>query len=399
MPGDVTGGATHPLCEGLRVVEIAGDPGGEMTGKLLAQYGADVVKVEPPGGSPSRRIGPFCDGSEGPDTSLTFWFYNTLKRSVILDLPEAMTSLDRLLASTDVLILSASPTEQVELRLDPAVLSERFPALVVCSITPFGQDGPWAGYSTSDLVSLAAGGLLNSCGYDDHSLPPIRPAENQAYHVASSFAEISIFLALIERENTGRGQVIDLSVHDSVAVSPELANPYWFYPRAIVQRQTCRHAQPTPTQPALFQTLDGRWVYFALILADVKPWQALVAWMDSLGIGADLVDPAYDDFAYRQANFPHIQQMIEALFLIQEADTVYHEGQARGLPIAVINSPDDVLADEHLLARQFFETVEHPTAGVAPARYPGPPIRFSAHPSVPQVAAPDLGSTAIEDVW
>ncbi|HET9078414.1 MAG TPA: CoA transferase [Acidimicrobiales bacterium] len=397
MAVEADGRPGPPLGQGLRVVEVAVDPAGEMAGKVLGQYGAAVVKVEPPGGSPTRRVGPFAGGREDPDTSLNFWYYNTGKRSTVLDLPRERPALDRLLGEADVLITSLPRSGQRRLGLDPAAISGQFPQLVVCALTPFGQDGPWSEYENSDLVALAAGGLLNSCGYDDHSIPPIRPAENQAYHVAASFAHISIFLALIEREQTGRGQVIDLAVHDSVAMSPELANPYWFYPKAIVKRQTCRHAQPTPTQPAIFPTLDGRYVYFTLILADIKPWESLVEWMDSLGFAADLTDPAYRELSHRQANFPHIQQMIEAFFLIQDADTIYHDGQGRGLPIAVINSPDDVLADEHLRARRFFETVEHPDGTVA--EYPGPPIRFSSSPSVPPAAAPRLGSSPAGDLW
>lgn len=390
-------GAAAPLCRGLKVVEVSSDPAGEMAGKVLAQYGADVVKLEPAVGSPTRRIGPYAGEARDGEASLTFWLYNTGKRSVVADLPDDRAVLDGLLAGADVLITSSSLADQRQLGLDPHEIGRRFPRLVVCAITPFGQDGPWAEYQSSDLVALAAGGLLNSCGYDDHSIPPIRPAENQAYHVAASFAEISIFLALIERESSGRGQVIDLSVHDSVAVSPELANPYWFYPKALVKRQTCRHAQPSPTQPALFRTLDDRYVYFALVLADLKPWKSLVEWMDSLGIAADLTDPEYDQLAHRQANFPHIQQMLEAFFLIQESAAVYHEGQSRGLPIAVINAPEEVLVDEHLAARGFFETVEH--ADGSRASYPGPPIRFSSHPGVEQTAAPLLGSTRVEDTW
>lgn len=384
------------ICSGLKVVEIASDPAGEMTGRLLGQYGADLVKVEPPEGSPTRRIGPYAGGNASPDTSLTYWYYNTCKRSVVLDLPTESASLDHLLTDADVLIVAASLSQQEQLGLDLEALAEKHPRLIVVSVTPFGRIGPWSRYETSDLVSLAAGGLLNSCGYDDHSIPPIRPAENQAYHVAASFALISIFLALISRNRSGSGQIIDLSVHDAVAVSPELANPYWFYPRALVHRQTCRHAQPTPTQPAIFPTLDGRYVYFTLILADAKPWQSLVEWMDSMGLAADLTEPEYGTLSHRQANFPHIQQMLESFFLVQEAASAYHEGQARGLPIAVINSPDDVLVDEHLLARRFFEDVTH--RDHSSATYPGAPIRFSSHPYAGQVAAPDLGSTHLTDL-
>jgi crotonobetainyl-CoA:carnitine CoA-transferase CaiB-like acyl-CoA transferase len=385
--------------EGLRVVEIATDPAGESAGKLLAQYGAAVIKVEPPTGSPSRHVGPYADGQEDPERSLTYWFYNTSKRSRILDLPRAgeREHLDGLLAEADVLILSAHTAELEALELHAGALAEQFPRLVVCAITPFGLDGPWSGYASSDLVSLAAGGMLNSCGYDDHSIAPVRPAENQAHHLAATFGHIAIMLALIQRDRTGRGQVVDISTHESIAVSLELANPYWFYPRVIVHRQTCRHAQPTPTQSALFETMDGRYVYFALILADVKPWKNLVAWMDSVGIAADLTDPAYDQLAHRQANFAHIQEMLEAFFLIQDADTIYHEGQARGLPIAPVNSPDDVLTDEHLAARGFFQTVEHD--GGRAVVYPGPPMQFSSYRAVLPTPAPTLGELPRTGSW
>jgi crotonobetainyl-CoA:carnitine CoA-transferase CaiB-like acyl-CoA transferase len=391
-------GSPEPYA-GLRVVEIAADPAGEMTGRLLGQYGATVVKVEPPTGSPTRRIGPFAGSRTDLEASLTFWYYNTCKRSLVLELPrpEAVAALNRLLEGADILVLSATPAEHGALGLDLQELASQFEALIVACITPYGQDGPWSNFSTSDLVALAAGGLLYSCGYDDHSIPPIRPAENQAFHVAASFAHIAILLALLDRDVSGKGQVIDTSIHDGVAVSPELANPYWFYPRVLVQRQTCRHAQPTPTQPALFPTLDGRYVYFALVLADQKPWQSLIEWMDCVGVAADLTDPAYDDFAHRQAQFPHIQSILEAFFLIQNAGDAYHEGQARGLPLVVVNSPDEVLHDEHLQARGFFETIsdESGTVGV----YPGPPVRFSAYQPAHQTSSPRLGDLGKDYKW
>ena len=100
---------------------------------------------------------------------------------------------------------------------------------------------------------------MNSCGYDDHSIPPIRPGGDQGYQSAASFALMGVLLALVERQQTGQGQLVDVGMHDCLAVNAELANPYWFYPRVVVHRQTCRHAQPTPTQPAIFETVttDG----------------------------------------------------------------------------------------------------------------------------------------------
>ena len=104
-------------------------------------------------------------------------------------------------------------------------------------------------------------------------------------------------------------------------------------------RQTARHAQPSPTQPALFRSADDRYLYFALILADQKPWKALVEWMDSAGLAADLVDPEYSDLAHRQRNFGHVQEMVEVFFMLHDADHLYHEGQRRGLPIGVDQRP------------------------------------------------------------
>ena len=151
-------------------------------------------------------------------------------------------------------------------------------------------------------------------------------------------------LALIDRQHSGGGQVVDVGMHDCLAVSAELANPYWFYPRVVVHRQTCRHAQPTPTAPALFQCGDGRYVYFVLFVADLKPFRALVEWMATLGVEADLNEPQYEDAAYRQANFGHIQGLVEVFFLLQDAVEAYHDGQARGLPIGVAYAPDDLFA-------------------------------------------------------
>lgn len=364
------------IFSGLRVVEIADNPAGEYAGKLFADQGATVIKIEPEGGGPSRRIGPWAGGIEDPDNSLNFWTYNTSKQSVVLaDDEDGRARRAELIASADILLTTGRPVDLERSGLDLDELCARHEKLVALSISPFGLTGPWANYLTSDLVGLAAGGLLNSCGYDDHSIPPIRPGGNQAYMTAASFAYCGALMALIERQRTDRGQLVDVSMHESIAVTGELANPYWFYPKAIVQRQTCRHAQPTLTQPALFQCADGVWVYFALILADQFAWKALTSWMDEVGVAADLVDDAYLSLAHRQENFPHIQGLLEAFFLIQESDAIYRDGQRWGLPIGPLRAPEEVLRDEHLAERNFFVPVEMADGGSA--TFPGAPYRFS----------------------
>ena len=376
--------------EGLRVVELADDPAGELTGAHLARLGADVVKIEPPEGAASRHTGPFAGGDPDPERSLSYWYYNGSKRSVTLDLSdrEGRSALERLLDRSDLFVTSLHPRQHRRLDLDLNAAAASRPALIVVSITPFGLTGPWSDYLSSDLVGLAASGLLNMCGYDDHSIPPIRPGGNQAFHTAASFAHLGALVALIQRQHTGRGELVDVSMHDACAVTCELANPYWFYPKALVERQTCRHAQPERTQPTLFKCADG-YVYFALVLADRKPWQALVAWLDREGLAADLTDPAYEALEHRQAKFSHIQGVVESFFLLQPAARAYHDGQALGLPIGILNAPEDLLHDEHLRARGFFVPVAHGDYGDVP--HPGIPYRLSAYEPDPLRPAPRLG--------
>jgi crotonobetainyl-CoA:carnitine CoA-transferase CaiB-like acyl-CoA transferase len=380
--------ADQPL-EGLRVVELAEDPAGELTGYLLAMAGADVLKLEPPAGSPTRATGPFRAGAEGyPEQSLCFWYYNSNKKSAVRDI-SGQATLEPLLADADILLTTWQPAELARRGLELDALEAKFPRLIILSVTPFGLTGPWKDYRSSELVGLAAGGPLIMCGYDDHSIPPVLPGGNQAYHIAASFALKAVLVALLDRQRSALGQLVDVSMHEACAVTVELANPYWFYPKALVRRQTCRHAQPSPTQTALFECADGRHVYFALVLAEAKPWSALVEWMEEFGMAAHLSDPRFAQFSYRQEHYPDVQTIVECFFLIHDADTVFKEGQRRGLPIAIITAPEELFDDEHEKARRFFVEVDHGEAGVIP--YPGPPIRFSAMDTAPRTRAPKLG--------
>ncbi|MFT3851341.1 MAG: CaiB/BaiF CoA-transferase family protein [Ilumatobacteraceae bacterium] len=375
--------------EGLRVIELADDSAGELTGKLLQQWGAGVVKVEPPGGGPSRHVGPFAGGVRDVERSLEYWYYNGGKESVVVDLDTAMghEALRGLVKGADILITTRQSVGEAGRADDWASMHDE--GLIVVSVTPFGRTGPWADFVSSDLVALALGGPLNSCGYDDHTIPPIRPGGQQAYHTASSFAFIGLLVALIERERTGRGQLIDISMHEALAVTVERANLYWFYQQLLVQRQTCRHAVPTPSQPALFACVDDRFVYFAFVIAEQKPWRTVVEWLATKEMVLDLDQPEYDDPEYRQAHFAHIQNIIECFFLLDTAENLYREGQERGLPIGILNAPEDVLVDHHLAARKFFETVDDDIYGSYSV--PGPPFRFSAAAPTRSRRPPRLG--------
>jgi len=387
-----TAPAGAPPLKGMRVVELAETVAGEFEGRLLAELGAEVLKVERPGGSPTRAVGPFAQGRSGPDVSLNFWFYNSNKRSVVLDYadPAQHAQLDALLADADILIWTFQPGEAKALGLSPEAISARHPRLIIAAITAFGLTGPWADYRSSELVAMALGGPLFSCGYDDHSIPPIMPGGPQSSHCATSFAHIGVMLALIERDETGKGQIVDVSMHDATAMNIENANPYWFYPRAPVYRQTCRHAQPKSTQASHFLCADGGYVYYTLVLSEQRAWKALVAWMDSKGLAAHLTEPRFLDLDERQKHYGEIHSMLECFFLLIDTQDACREGQEAGLPIGAINAPEDLFDDVHLQAREFFQSVETP--GVGAVRYPGPIYRFSDFVTEPRTPAPVLGA-------
>jgi crotonobetainyl-CoA:carnitine CoA-transferase CaiB-like acyl-CoA transferase len=208
---------------GLRVLELA-DEKGQFCGKLLGDLGADVVKIEPPGGEPNRHIGPFLDDVPHPERSLSFWYYNTSKRGIILNLEAAdgRQLFLRLATTADVVLESYPPGFIASLGLDYASLDQQNPRLILCSLTPFGQTGPWRDYLTSDLLHMAAGGEMASCGYDGADVPngpPVAPGGGNAWHMGCHYACIAIMAALVERTLSGQGQYIDTSIHEACALT------------------------------------------------------------------------------------------------------------------------------------------------------------------------------------
>ena len=182
-PGEMMGNAGPGMLAGLRVIEIA-DELAEYAGLLLAGLGCDVVKIEPPEGNATRRIGPFLNDEPGPERSLFFWNYNRSKKSVTLDMQPQPDELLRLLEGADILLDSSCGALNTALGLDRAAINARFPKLVTARMTPFGDDGPWADFKGSDLIHLALGGVMMNCGYDPDPNFAIRHAADRAAGLA-----------------------------------------------------------------------------------------------------------------------------------------------------------------------------------------------------------------------
>ena len=387
--------APGPLA-GLRVLELA-DEKGQFCGKLLADLGADVVKIEPPGGEAARRVGPFLDDIPHPERSLSFWYYNTSKRGITLNLETAdgRRLLRQLAATADVMLESFRPGFLPSLGLDYASLRAEHAGLIVCSLTAFGQSGPWRDYATSDLLHMAAGGQMASCGYDEVDVsraPPIAPGGGNAWHMGCHFAYIAIMAALVYRTVAGQGQYIDASVHEACALTTEAAIANYVYRGETLRRQTGRHHAPAPTPRTQFRSKDGTYVT-ALVAGRLTPRYVkdLAALLDTYGMAGDLKDGKYQDPAVIAANSSHIIDDLVASFIASlPAEKVYHAAQARGFTWGAVRAPEALLDDAHLHDRGFWKEVEHPELGRS-FLYPGEAAIYNGSPWQISRRAPLIG--------
>ena len=350
--------------------------------------GADVIKVEPPEGASTRSIGPFVGDVPDPERSLHFWHYNTSKRSATLNLasPEGRAIWLQLIARADVLLETTLPGTLNTLGIGYAALATVNPRLVMASVTPWGQDGPYTGFAAGDLIQMAMGGIVNSCGYDDHDIPPVRPGANHAYHIASHHALIGILVALHARDKQGKGQHIDVAVHDCVAVCTEFAATYWFYTEAFVERQTGRHAMIRTTAKTQHQTRDGGWVNLAQTFNE-RSWERFLIWADSVGFGE--LFRQFGDVQHRLARGSELNEAMQGVMATLDAEAAWQAGQRLGLPWGAIRRPEQWLDDPHADAREFFQKVRHADRSRA-LRYPGPPFAFTEHPGHVE-RAPHIG--------
>jgi crotonobetainyl-CoA:carnitine CoA-transferase CaiB-like acyl-CoA transferase len=381
---------------GLRVLELA-DEKGQFCGKLLGDLGADVVKIEPPGGEATRRVGPFLDDIPHPDRSLSFWYYNTSKRGVTLNLEsvDGRRLFRRLAESADVILETFPPGYLASLGLDYEALRSQDAGLIMCSLTPFGQTGPWRDYLSSDLLHMAAGGEMASCGYDEADAPgspPIAPGGGNAWHMGGHYAYMAIMAALVYRTMSGQGQYIDASIHEACALTTESAIANYVYRGETLLRQTGRHHAPATTPRTQFPSKDGTYVT-ALVSGRLTPKyiKDLAALFDSYGMAHDLEDPKYQDAAAIAASASHIIDDLVANFIASlPAEEIYHAAQARGFTWGAVRAPEALFDDAHLHDRGFWKPVEHPELGRSFV-YPGEAAIYNGSPWRISRRAPLIG--------
>ena len=340
---------------GVRVLELSGERIA-FAGKLLADMGADVILIEPPGGDPARAFPPFVDDRPGPDRSLWWWHHHTSKRGVVIDLetPEGREQFRALAAGADILLESEPAGRLAALGLDYEDLKADCPGLVFVSMTPFGRTSPNAAVPATDLTLLAGAGPAWSCGYDDHSLPPVRGGGGQGYHTGCHFAVLSALTAYFWKLSSGEGQVVDVSMHQASNVTTEAASYSWLVAGQTVQRQTGRHAATILTQETQVMCRDGRWVNTGVAARTPREYAAIHSWIVDLKLeaafpevvflemGAAMETPlTYDRIGADEEATAIFMAGRDALGVIAaavDADDFFVGFQTRGFPVGAITT-------------------------------------------------------------
>jgi CoA:oxalate CoA-transferase len=381
--GDIVAKGIEGALTGYRILDLTDSKGAYCT-KLLADLGADVIKIEPPHGEQGRNMPPFLDDEPHPEKSLYFIYRNANKRGTTLNVEsdEGKDILKKLGKSADVLVENYGPAYMDNLGLGYDVLKGINPKLIMAGITEFGLDGPYRDYKGSNIVDFALSGVMITSGYPGKA-PTMLPG-TPAYDATSMIADIEIRAALYCRDAIGKGQKIDVSVHEaartglypwSVPIYSHSLTPDGPLPAP----ETRLAAQIYPVYPCK----DG---YIRVIALTPRQWQALVR---VLGSPEVLMMPDWENFIYRIGNAEDLAAIMFEFTTQYTRIELFEAGFREGVPIAPIYDIPAFVNSADATARKFFVEVDHPVAGKG--QYPGPPYNWTeTQPSVRR-PAPCLG--------
>lgn len=371
---------------------------GLLCGQILGDLGADVIQIEPPGGSPARQLKPFYHDQPHPDRSLYWWAYNRNKRGITLnpDTSKGCELLRRLAATAHFLIESDTPGRLEQQGLGYKELAALNPALIYVSISPFGQDGPKASYADSDLIVLAAGGPLILTGDSDRA--PVRISVPQAYLHASAEAAVAALVAHHRRQHTGQGQHVDVSAQQAVALATQaniLAVPLG---DLEFQRLAGGVKVGSLSIRLVWPAKDGYVTVGLLFGSSLGPFtRRLIQWIYEEGAcDATIRDIDWITFGgqlLKGRGIPEYERVAQAVGDFLRARTkadLLRAALERSLLIAPVTTVDEVVQSEHLAARQYWRPLAHTELGRT-FKYPGPFAQFSRTPIAYRRRPPTVG--------
>ncbi|MBI4528823.1 MAG: CoA transferase [Deltaproteobacteria bacterium] len=346
---------------GYRALDLT-DLKGQFCGRLLADLGMEVIKVEPPGGDPVRRLAPFKERGNGEALSFLFAHLNANKKSVVLDLEAAedRQRFHRLVERADVVLESFSPGFLDAMALAYRDLARINPQIVMASITGFGQKGPRSRLSYTDIVAFAMSGLMYISG--DPAFPPCKPPETQAYYFGSLFAALGVVAALYRRDRAGQGDHVEVSMQEALATQEHLIRLF-ANDEEILRRQGSQHGQVAPAR--IFPCRDG----YVYLYVTRQHWKIfLEVWAEH---PPEFDAPEWQNNLFRRARVETINQVVEAFTSKHTAEELTTLFQSRGIPCTPVNRPSDFTADEQVRYRGFVTAVEYP--GVGTVKQPAAP--------------------------
>ena len=366
--------------EGVRVLDLTHHIAGPWCTKLLADYGADVIKVERPEGDPARRMAPFFHDQTGPENSLLFLYLNTSKRGVTLNLKtgQGRQMLQELVRETDLLVENFAPRVMPSLGLDYDCLREVNPALVMVSISNFGQTGLYRDYRATEIVEYALGGLMYIFGAYDRE--PLKHALHQAQFKAGTNSASAALMALYHQRLTGRGQHIDVSIQECIASTlRDVVNNYT-YTGAVRRRQPNHSGDLTRLRAAA----DG-YVLPNPGAGASMDWDAVAEFLDA----PELKDEKFNDASARLANAEELGELLDRIFQTKNKFDVFYAAHQQRFIYGVVQSPEEVLANDQYGEREYWVDLDHLNMGAF--KLPGAPFLMSDSPWQVRQPAPTLG--------
>jgi len=388
------------LLSSYRLLDLSNERG-FYCGKILGDFGADVIKIEPPGGDPARNIGPFYKDITHPEKSLYWFALNTSKRGITLNIEtaEGRELFKRLVETADIVIESFDPGYMDSLGLGYPALEEINPGIIMTSVTPFGLTGPYADYKASDIVTWAMAGFMSTCG--EQSEPPYRVSIPQSYLQGSLHAAMGSMIALYHREVTGEGQHVDTSIQEANFFFTEEAMPVWDLWKYNWQRDGPGASLPRPNIGPLWMRLlwpckDGYVNIFLVGGAQkglVNSSTALVKMANKEGMAENLRGynwATHDASQISQEERSQIEEAVIAFLRTKTKQELYEAALEEEIVLAPLNTVKEIMESPQLAAREYFVEVQHPELGDT-ITYPGAPVKLSEVPWRINRRAPLIG--------